>query len=75
MSCGARAESCRISLMSFPDSYFVVRRPIFASSWIWILEQVLHAVNTCVRRKQSGAVVFVKGLLLDCLSFLRTDFC
>ena len=72
MSCGARAESCRISLMSFPDRFFIVRRPTFVSSWGWILGQVLNAVNTCVRQKKSGAVVFVEGLLLDCLSFLHT---
>ena len=59
--------------MSFPDRFSIVRRPTFVSSWVRILEQVLYAINTCVRRKKSGAVVFVEGLLLDCLSFLRTD--
>ncbi|KAL9578492.1 MAG: hypothetical protein Q9212_005679, partial [Teloschistes hypoglaucus] len=52
-------RSCRIALMSFPDSNGIVPRPINYASWRTVQLGLLGGINQCVRARQLGSVEFI----------------
>jgi len=55
--------------MSFPDRTGIVRLPIGVSSWSMVLKDIGAAINQCVRRERTGAVVFINSQSLKLSTF------
>ena len=62
-------DTCRIALMSFPDSSTaaIVRRPIVTTSWRMVLMTTLPAILACGRQGKGkpslGAIQVLNGTL------------